>query len=120
MVLLAAPPASLRVMREPPKPPLPIREPSKPPLSARLKLLLEQYGPVALVTYFVIFALVLGGFAIAIHMGVHVQSAKGTLGTLGAAYVATKLTQPLRIAATLALTPLVAKLFLRKRPDSSS
>lgn len=97
-----------------------MREPSKPPLTVRLKALLETYGPVALGTYFTIFGLVLAGFAVAIHMGVRVESAEGTLGTLGAAYVATKLTQPLRILATLVLTPMIAKLFVRKRTDSPS
>jgi len=76
----------------------------------RLEALLAEYGKVALLTYFAIFALVFAGFAIAISLGVHVESASGTAGTLGAAYVATKLTQPIRIIATLALTPLLARL----------
>lgn len=93
-----------------------------PPLKDRLKTLLEEYGKVAVVVYFAIFAAVLGGFAIAIRLGVEVDSAVGTAGTLGAAWVATKLTQPLRILATLVLTPLVAKLvhqFNPKPPPSA-
>jgi len=62
----------------------------------------EQYGPVAIVTYLAIFALVFAGFAVAISMGVPVDSAGGTAGILGAAYVATKLTQPLRSGASQA------------------
>lgn len=87
---------------------------ARPPLKARFQSLLVEYGKTAFVVYFAIFALVLVGFAIAIQMGVHVDSASGTFGTWGAAYVATKLAQPLRILATLAVTPFVVKLLSRK------
>ena len=83
----------------------------------KLKALLAEYGRVAIWTYFAIFALVLLGFVLAIAYGFQVESAKGGAGVLGAAYLATKATQPLRIAATLALTPLIsrfAKRFERK------
>ena len=82
-------------------------EAKKPSTAERLKLLLSEYGPVALWVYFGVFALVFAGFAGAIHFGVDVEGAAATASVWGAAYVATKLTQPLRIAATLALTPLV-------------
>ena len=62
----------------------------------------------ALYTYLGLFALVFAGFALAIAAGVQVESAQGGAGVLGMAYLATKVTQPLRIAATLALTPLIA------------
>ena len=88
---------------------------AKPALKVRLKAMLDEFGPVAIGTYFAIFFLVLGGFAIAIQLGVKVDSTAGNAGTLAAAYVATKLTQPLRILATLVLTPLVAKLLGRVR-----
>ena len=84
-------------------------------MGAKLKKLVSEYGPVALGTYLAIFALVLGGFAVAISLGLHVQSAAGTAGVLGAAWVAAKVTQPLRIAATLVLTPIVAKVLSRFR-----
>jgi len=74
----------------------------------RLKALLAEYGRVALYTYLGLFVLVLAGFAIAIAAGVQVESAQGGAGVLGMAYVATKVTQPIRIAATIALTPLIA------------
>jgi hypothetical protein len=88
---------------------------AKPRAQGRLQALLAEYGPAALWIYFGIFALVLGGFAIAIALGAEVESAEGAAGTLGAAYVATKVTQPLRIAATLVLTPLVVGLVRRVR-----
>jgi len=77
----------------------------------RLEKLLAEYGKVALVTYLVLFGLVLFGFcvAIAFGIGIKVESATGGIGTLGAAYVATKLTQPLRIGATVVLTPIFAR-----------
>jgi hypothetical protein len=74
----------------------------------RLKALLAEYGQMALYVYFGLFVLVFAGFAVAIAAGVQVESAQGGAGVLGMAYLATKVTQPLRIAATLALTPLVA------------
>jgi hypothetical protein len=72
------------------------------------KSLLSEYGPVAAVVYFSIFFLTLGGFALAIKLGFDVKSAEGGVGVFGAAYIATKLTQPIRIAATLGLTPIAA------------
>lgn len=80
-----------------------------------LKEMLAEYGTIALVVYLTIFAVVLAGFWIAIRVGWHAQSAAGAVGSLTAAYVATKLTQPLRIAATIAITPGVAKLYERFR-----
>ena len=44
---------------------------------------------------------------------VAVEGTVAQAGVLGAAYVATKATQPLRILATLALTPLIARLVRR-------
>lgn len=81
----------------------------------RIKALLAEYGRVAMATYFGLFALVFTGFGVAIALGMHVSSAQGGAGVLGAAYVATKLTQPLRIAATIAMTPLVARVAERFR-----
>lgn len=88
----------------------------------RLKALLAEYGRVAIWTYFTLFALALVGFAVAIAAGVKVESAQGHASVLGAAYVATKLTQPLRIGATLLLTPIVARVagrFKRSAPERS-
>ena len=73
------------------------------------KHILTEYGKFALVLYLAIFALVLCGTWIAIRAGWSPMSAGGKAGTFAAAYVVTKLTQPLRIAATVVLTPLLAK-----------
>lgn len=77
--------------------------------------LITEYGTVALIVYFAIFFAVLGGFWLAIRFGWRPSSAAGNVGTLAAAYIATKLTQPIRIAATLVATPIVAKLYDRVR-----
>ena len=81
----------------------------------RLKDLLAEYGRLALFTYLVLFALVLAGFAAAIHWGVRAESTAGKAGLWGAAWLATKVTQPLRILATIALTPLVAQVLKRRK-----
>lgn len=83
--------------------------------------LITEYGTVALIVYFAIFFAVLGGFWLAIRFGWRPSSAAGNVGTLAAAYIATKLTQPIRIAATLIVTPIVAKLYerVRGRPEPS-
>ncbi len=78
-----------------------------------VKDLLAEYGTVALVVYFAIFFLTLFGFWIAIRTGWRPQSATGSMGTLAAAYIATKVTQPLRIVGTVALTPIVARVWER-------
>jgi hypothetical protein len=83
-----------------------------------LKEIAAEYGAVAVVVYLAIFAAVLLGSWAAIHFGWKPQGVRGGVGTFAAAYVATKLTQPLRIAATLALTPLVAKAYERLRPSA--
>ena len=86
----------------------------------KLKALLAEYGNIALGTYIVIWLATLAGFAIAISLGFQVESATGGVGLLGASWVATKLTQPLRIAGTLAATPLVAAALrkLRRSPHT--
>jgi ABC-type siderophore export system fused ATPase/permease subunit len=84
-------------------------------LKKTVQNLLTEYGTVAVIVYFTIFFAVLGGFWLAIRFGWRPTSAAGTAGTLAAAYIATKLTQPIRIAATLLVTPVVAKLYERMR-----
>ena len=78
-----------------------------------LKQLLTEYGAVAAVLYFAIFFLVLFGVWFALQAGWTPASATGKVGRLAAAYIITKLTQPIRIAATVVLTPLAARLYER-------
>jgi hypothetical protein len=94
---------------------------AKLPLKDRMKLLAEEYGPVAMGTYLVISLIIVASFAVAIHFGIKIEGsteASGGLGvaaTIGAAWVAAKITVPLRILATLVLTPLIARLLKRVR-----
>ena len=96
--------------------PAPVAE--KPKLKDRLKAMLEEYGPVAFITWFGVFLLVLGLMAVGVKLfgvqvaewfGVKMDGAVGTAGTLAIAYAITQGTKPLRILATLALTPVIAK-----------
>jgi hypothetical protein len=80
-----------------------------------LKGILAEYGTTALVVYLAIFTLVLTGAWVGISMGWQPTGATANVGAFTAAYLATKVTQPLRIAATLALTPLVARVMERTR-----
>lgn len=78
-------------------------------LKVRFERLIEQYGTIALGTYFTLFAIVLVGFWVAIDNGMNFDGAAAGAGTFVAAYAATRLTQPIRIAVTLVLTPLIAR-----------
>ncbi len=89
--------------------------PARAPLKDRLQNLLVEYGSIALWVYFIIFAIVLFGFALALRLGIRVHGLAGSAGIWAGAYLATKLTQPLRIMATFALTPAVAALTRRKK-----
>ncbi len=85
----------------------------------------QEFGPIAFITWFGIFFLTWGGFILAIQFGLDVgqdaadASSEGgaleTTGVVGAAYLATQLTKPLRIAATFALTPVLHAAWMRLR-----
>ena len=90
-----------------------MRVPNRPHVRKTIQHLLTEYGTVAVVIYFAIFFAVLFGFWAAIRLGWRPSSAGGNVGAFTAAYIATKLTQPLRIGATVVLTPVVARLYER-------
>lgn len=90
---------------------------AKPPLKERMSGLVAEYGRVALYTYLVLSLSAIAGFSVAIGFGVTPSSATGVLGVIGAGWVAAKATMPLRILATLALTPLVAAVVRRRQRD---
>jgi uncharacterized membrane protein HdeD (DUF308 family) len=85
----------------------------------KFKELMEKYGPVAgpvaVVLWFAIFFIVLGAFALVIRFGFRPEGVAGEAGVFTAAYLATKATQPLRAIATVALTPVFARLVTRLR-----
>ena len=84
---------------------------------ARFEELQRVYGKVALGTYLVLWIAVLVGFGVAIKLGYTVEGFDGTGSILFGSWVAAKVTQPARIAATIVLTPFVAKL-LRREPNA--
>ncbi len=99
---------------------------AKPPLKERLKTLMTEYGFLALIVYLSTSVVSMTGFTIAIlsldlkalgdRFGVQLEGTSGVLGTLGAAWVLTKVIQEPRIFATLALTPLIARIpFVARR-----
>ena len=88
--------------------------------------LLAEYGVIAVIVYFTIFFVVWVGAWAAIQRGVDLAALAArvglssnrfvtSLGAWTAAYIFTKLLQPIRIAATLLLTPLLARLYERSR-----
>ena len=90
------------------------------------KELLAEYGVVAVVVYFTIFFAVWIGARAAIQRGVDLRALEtrvglsengfvASIGAWGAAYLFTKLLQPVRIGVTLLLTPFVARLYERMR-----
>ena len=95
--------------------PTPAPPAAKPSLKERMKSLMEDYGPVAFSVYFAIFLLCIAGVAVAFRLGFQMEGVGGTAGTLGAAWLATKVIQPIRILATLALTPPVGRAWLRRK-----
>jgi membrane protein implicated in regulation of membrane protease activity len=85
-------------------------------LKERLSAHFAEYGKFAIYTYLTLSLLAIAGFSIAIGLGFGASSATGIAGTIGAGWLAAKATMPLRILATLALTPLVAMLWRKWRP----
>jgi hypothetical protein len=82
-------------------------------LLVRFRDLVVEYGVIALIVHYAIFVLVIVGFWAAMRAGWEPTGAAGSVGTWTAAYVATKVTQPLRIVATIAITPFIAKIYER-------
>ncbi|HVK85381.1 MAG TPA: hypothetical protein VM513_14785 [Kofleriaceae bacterium] len=83
-------------------------------LKERLSALMSEYGTIAIYTYFALSLAAIAGFSIAFGFGMAPTSATGVLGVIGAGWVAAKVTLPLRILATLALTPLIGALIHRR------
>lgn len=81
----------------------------KPSLLTRFKTLVVEYGPLAILLNFAIFFLTVGGFFLAFKLGFRAESTEATAGTLAAAYAASQVVKPFRLAAVFALTPLVGR-----------
>lgn len=87
----------------------------KPPLKVRLKKLIADYGNVAIVTYLLISLVTIIIFTTIIALGVGATSGEGILGTIVAGWLAAKVTVPLRILGTLAVTPVLGTWLKRRK-----
>lgn len=94
---------------------MPAPRAARPSLKQRLSAQFNEYGKVAIATYFTLSILAIIGFSIAIGAGVSPSTATGVLGVIAAGWVAAKATLPIRIVITLGLTPLVALVVSRRR-----
>ncbi len=94
---------------------------AKPPLKQRLSALFDEYGRIAIITYFTLSILTIIGFSVAIWTGVKPSSETGVIGVIIAGWALGKATLPIRILITLGLTPVVALVVRRRRgaPDGS-
>ena len=80
-----------------------------------LKNILAEYGMIAVVVYLTLFAIVFVGSYLAIRLGWTPGSAAGQAGAWTAAYLVTKVAQPLRIAATVLITTFLGKLWENRK-----
>ena len=88
-------------------------------LKSRYADLIAEYGYAAFGVWFGIFFLTWAGFYVAITSGVDPDGMASQAGTIGGAYVATQATKPLRLVATIGLTPVAVRLWHRIRPPAS-
>ncbi len=84
-------------------------------IKERFEQIKKEYGKIAIVTYLVLWAAVLVAYVVAIKTGVQIEGVSSTGGILVGAWVAAKVSQPVRIMLTIVLTPVIASLF-RRRP----
>ena len=80
-------------------------------LMRTLRRILAQYGTIAVVVYLTLHMIVLFAFYIAIKMGWTPEGLVGEAGIWTAAYLLTKLTQPIRFGLTMLVTPFIGRLF---------
>lgn len=80
-----------------------------------LKNILAEYGMIAVVVYLALFTIVFVGSYFAIRLGWTPGSAAGQAGAWTAAYLVTKVAQPLRIAATVLITTFLGKLWENRK-----
>ena len=74
-----------------------------------LKNVLAEYGAIAVVVYLALFTLIFIGSYFAIRLGWTPGSVAGQAGAWTAAYIVTKIAQPLRIAATVVITTFIGR-----------
>ncbi|HEY4058531.1 MAG TPA: hypothetical protein VGM39_18085 [Kofleriaceae bacterium] len=90
-------------------------EEKKPSLKVRLKRLIADYGNVAIFTYLGFSLIAVATFSIIIGLGFGAESSSGIFATIVAGWLAAKVTVPLRIIGTLALTPIIGTWLKRRK-----
>ena len=85
-----------------------------------LKNVLAEYGAIAVVVYLTLFTLVFVGSYFAIRLGWTPGSVAGQAGAWTAAYLVTKVAQPLRIAGTVLITTFVGKMWENRKGSRES
>jgi uncharacterized membrane protein len=80
-----------------------------------LKNILAEYGVIAVVVYLTLFTVVFVGSYFAIRLGWTPGTTVGQAGMWTAAYIVTKISQPLRIAATVIITTFVGRIWENRR-----
>ena len=85
-----------------------------------LKIVLAEYGTIAVVVYLALFTIVLVGSYFAIRLGWSPGGVAGQAGAWTAAYVVTKIAQPLRIAATVLITTFLGKFWENRKSAGES
>ena len=80
-----------------------------------LKNILAEYGMIAVVVYLTLFTVVFVGSYFAIRLGWTPGSVAGEAGAWTAAYLVTKVAQPLRIAATVLITTFLGKFWENRK-----
>ena len=111
-------------MSQPPSQPAPVETTAAAPVGfmARYQALMAQYGALALGVYLTIFVGVVGTTALAVNLGLDLRALERWLGvdlgvgggasvgaSLGMGWLVAKATQVLRILATVAITPVLAR-----------
>lgn len=91
-------------------------------MGSKMENLLARYGRIGIIVYLSIFGLTLFGFWTLLTTGVDIRtwsffSGLGDVGPIGLAYAATKITQPIRIALTVIVTPLVGRFIPKEIPE---
>jgi hypothetical protein len=88
-----------------------------------LKNVLADYGVIAVIVYLALFTIVLVGSYFAIRLGWTPGTTAGKAGAWTAAYIVTKIAQPLRIAGTVLIATFVGRIWekrkSRKTPEVS-
>jgi len=108
----------------------------KKPFKERFMEFVQEYGPIAVITWFTIFFSTWGAFIVLLNAGVDLggwlSSGDGsgffgkflkTGGVTALAYGATQVVKPIRIAATFAITPAIHNVWEKvrgRKPESES